>query len=395
MLTRCLTSCCCPVANEEVDHPSESLLSNMQPQTPMTIATELPSRDTSSTRADAPNAIALTTATPLTREQEAELPPLVFASPAPAPTGSSEVVLDELVMRSAPPSDPKAIPQMQPRSAASSSADDGLRKPDGGRHANRRPSDEASSEEEEEPEPERTTVSSSFDSMATPSQSSSLPRADSSPVVGSLEMYNALLGGRSALETALDKGKYEGELNTETCPICCEEMVLGPQEAVTQMCLPAGELPRHFECGHALHSDCFAMYVMSSGHTCPICALEGGPPRTQQEEEDDEDVSSGWEEEGEEDDAAYVQRLEERRRSARRQQREREQQQQQQGVGGGVGGFNVEAVLDALNLAGARTSDAEDYDEEEEAERREAAREELELQEALRMSIRESQTDGS
>ena len=64
-------------------------------------------------------------------------------------------------------------------------------------------------------------------------------------------------------------------------------------------------------------------------------------------------------------------------------------------VGGGVGGFNVEAVLDALNLAGARTSDAEDYDEEEEAERREAAREELELQEALRMSIRESQTDGS
>ena len=121
MLTRCLTSCCCPVANEEVDHPSESLLSNMQPQTPMTIATELPSRDTSSTRADAPNAIALTTATPLTREQEAELPPLVFASPAPAPTGSSEVVLDELVMRSAPPSDPKAIPQMQPRSAASPS----------------------------------------------------------------------------------------------------------------------------------------------------------------------------------------------------------------------------------------------------------------------------------
>ena len=52
-------------------------------------------------------------------------------------------------------------------------------------------------------------------------------------------------------------------------------------------------------------------------------------------------------------------------------------------------------MLDALNLAGARTSDAEDYDEEEEAERREAAREELELQEALRMSIRESQTDGS
>ena len=90
-------------------------------------------------------------------------------------------------------------------------------------------------------------------------------------------MYNAMLGLSGPLDDEERKDRGEDpSLNTETCSICCSEIVLGPQEAVARMQIPPGERPRHFECGHALHSDCFAVYTCSSpsGHACPICAIE-------------------------------------------------------------------------------------------------------------------------
>lgn len=46
-------------------------------------------------------------------------------------------------------------------------------------------------------------------------------------------------------------------------------------QLVRRMKIPPGEAPRHFECGHALHADCYTIYVCSAGHACPICALDG------------------------------------------------------------------------------------------------------------------------
>uniref|UniRef100_A0A7S0NRV9 RING-type domain-containing protein n=1 Tax=Calcidiscus leptoporus TaxID=127549 RepID=A0A7S0NRV9_9EUKA len=102
-----------------------------------------------------------------------------------------------------------------------------------------------------------------------------------SGTVDSLEAYNQLLG------PAGDDSRASAEreqLFVETCAICCGELVLGPQQAITRLRIPPGELPRHFECGHALHSDCFAIYVVSAGRSCPICALDrGAAARAQQQ----------------------------------------------------------------------------------------------------------------
>jgi len=92
-------------------------------------------------------------------------------------------------------------------------------------------------------------------------------------VVASLEMYNSLIGASSGALPAVDPA-YASELNTEACAICCEDIILGPHHLVVEMKLPPGEAPRHFECGHALHSDCFALYAATSGRSCPICAVE-------------------------------------------------------------------------------------------------------------------------
>uniref|UniRef100_A0A7S2H210 RING-type domain-containing protein n=1 Tax=Haptolina brevifila TaxID=156173 RepID=A0A7S2H210_9EUKA len=87
--------------------------------------------------------------------------------------------------------------------------------------------------------------------------------------VTSLEMYNRLLGAPPSTDAP-----PSASLNTETCPICCDEIMLGPHHLVVEMKLPPGEAPQHFECGHALHADCFASYTLSRGRQCPICAVE-------------------------------------------------------------------------------------------------------------------------
>lgn len=86
------------------------------------------------------------------------------------------------------------------------------------------------------------------------------------------QAYNRLIGSP---ETASDAThERASELNTETCPICTEEIILGPHHLVLDMKRPPGEAPMHFECGHALHADCFAIYVSSKGRQCPICMVE-------------------------------------------------------------------------------------------------------------------------
>ena len=90
-------------------------------------------------------------------------------------------------------------------------------------------------------------------------------------------MYNALIGAARG-DGLEEEPALAPNLNTETCPICCDEIVLGPHELVIEMKLPPGQAPRHFECGHALHADCFSAYVRSKGHQCPICAISSTPP---------------------------------------------------------------------------------------------------------------------
>jgi hypothetical protein len=116
----------------------------------------------------------------------------------------------------------------------------------------------------------------------------------SSPTVDSLDAYNAMVSGGGASEVSERLGDME--LNTETCPICCEMIILGPQQArrdapahtsrtllhacrprsqaIERLFVPEGELPRHFACGHALHADCYAIYTCSK-RQCPVCAVDG------------------------------------------------------------------------------------------------------------------------
>ena len=89
--------------------------------------------------------------------------------------------------------------------------------------------------------------------------------------------YNDLIGASSAADAEAEVDR--SGLNVETCPICCSDIILGPQHAIATMTIPPGQEPRHFECGHALHSDCFAIYTVSSGHACPVCAVDGSARR--------------------------------------------------------------------------------------------------------------------
>ena len=105
-----------------------------------------------------------------------------------------------------------------------------------------------------------------------------------SPTIDSVEAYMRRVGAAADEASELD---LRG-LNTETCAICCAEIILGPQHAIAEMSIPPGERPAHFECGHALHADCFAVYTLSSGSACPVCKLErsSAPPP----DDDDDEV---------------------------------------------------------------------------------------------------------
>ena len=249
------------------------------------------------------------------------------------------------------------------------------------------------------------------------SVTASLDTSAASPTIGSLEMYNAMLGLSGPLD-ADDEGKdgpYSA-LNTETCSICCSEIILGPQEAVSKMSIPPGEKPRHFECGHALHADCYAVYICSSrsGHACPICAIERSDvtplsasylAQLEAEEAEEEEAAARFMEARSQQAAAEQVVLEARGWDGERGRVRGRGGRDAAGGGGGehdvdlIGGFSAGAVLQALSLAGAGRQSSggeeeegegggvplEDMDDDEAAE---AAREELELQAALQMSVR-------
>jgi hypothetical protein len=108
------------------------------------------------------------------------------------------------------------------------------------------------------------------------------PKADplagtvpASSTVDSIETYNAMLGA-VALQSQRDMKRSDSiELNIETCAVCLSDIVLGPQSALKRMrAIPPGEAPRHFDCGHVLHADCYAVYIYSHGRSCPICKLD-------------------------------------------------------------------------------------------------------------------------
>ncbi|KAL1511541.1 hypothetical protein AB1Y20_006335 [Prymnesium parvum] len=125
--------------------------------------------------------------------------------------------------------------------------------------------------------------------------------SDATTVVDSLDAYNMLLKGGfdpSAVRTTTDGVEvHPTDLNMDTCPICTEDLILGPQELVRRLHIPPGETPRHFECGHALHSDCYTIYVCSSGHACPVCAVDARPAPSfspfEHQRGDDDDEGDG------------------------------------------------------------------------------------------------------
>ena len=184
-------------------------------------------------------------------------------------------------------------------------------------------------------------------------------------------MYNSLLGVSPADASSAAEAEYDqAELNTETCAICCSEIVLGPLEAVSRMDLPQGEAPRHFECGHALHSDCFAVYVCtaSSGHTCPICALDHTSTAAAGGKEEEETYAYGEAEEVEV--ARMYDALAAARRSAPLPAATSHSRVER------LRSFSEVNILDALAIATRRPDDSSEQTEEE-----------LELQAALQMSI--------
>ena len=91
-------------------------------------------------------------------------------------------------------------------------------------------------------------------------------------LVTSVDAYNELLGATRQASSSLADAS-EIELNLDTCPVCCDELVLGPRSCFETLKVSPGEMPRHFECGHALHVDCYAIYIASQGRSCPICKL--------------------------------------------------------------------------------------------------------------------------
>lgn len=108
------------------------------------------------------------------------------------------------------------------------------------------------------------------------------PKADplagtvpASSTVDTLETYNAMLGALASQSRREVKRSDSIELNIETCAVCLSDIVLGPQAALRRMgAIPPGEQPRHFDCGHMLHADCYAVYICSHGRACPICKLD-------------------------------------------------------------------------------------------------------------------------
>lgn len=117
-----------------------------------------------------------------------------------------------------------------------------------------------------------------------------------SSTVDSLETYNAMLGAL-ALQSQRDGKRSDSiELNIETCAVCLSDIVLGPQSALKRMgTIPPGEAPRHFDCGHMLHADCYAVYICSHGRSCPICKLDRPGAKTARDllrsQADDRDAS--------------------------------------------------------------------------------------------------------
>ena len=136
--------------------------------------------------------------------------------------------------------------------------------------------------------PPRTPSPAAEAAASTPPPPPAVDAADvflsASPTIDSVEAYMRRVGAAADEASELD---LRG-LNTETCAICCAEIILGPQHAIAEMSIPPGERPAHFECGHALHADCFAVYTLSSGSACPVCKLErsSAPPP----DDDDDEV---------------------------------------------------------------------------------------------------------
>lgn len=202
-----------------------------------------------------------------------------------------------------------------------------------------------------------------------------------------VQYYNSLIGAKADdAPPDTDASDYKGELNTETCVICTSEIILGPQEAIRALRVPPGEAPRHFECGHALHSDCFAVYICSarSGHACPICALDRDSAERDSRTLEESDGGDEYDEEGEEPPEDDGRRLPHGTRGA---------QPQLTPASASRGEFTELTVLDALAAASPRQrggrgpppATTEDNDDDDEALDPE---EELALQQALQLSIR-------
>lgn len=208
LLQRIIT-CCCPSAVEGTDAPTEAFLASVQGQHPE--MTPLPG--------PAPVACA---ATPLSvpapdpaaaRYADAQMAPEVISLPVAAAAGSP--TLPPPLCADAAPTSRSTWPEPSAAAAGSSSS--------------------AAAASPSEPRD----VPSKPDANLFPAAGSKTASTlDSSPVVGSLEMYNNMIGlaRHDSRDDLADK--YDGELNTETCPICCSDIILGPQEAIIAMQLP-------------------------------------------------------------------------------------------------------------------------------------------------------------
>ena len=403
--TQCFLSCCPDVTDEDAYQPSQSLLSAQQP---------VPAETQCGSSATSLSMSMTATRSLLPAEDEANAQPrtgggsaAAAAAAVAAVTASASHDADSACASAAASANGSAAVDTDVRSAAAAAA------------ASRS-------------EPVPILARSACDHGGGASQAASASKLSStvststghsSPTVGSLEMYNAMLGLSGRLDDEELQGRgADPSLNTETCSICCSEIILGPQEAVARMQIPPGERPRHFECGHALHSDCFAVYTCSSpsGHACPICAIERSdslPLSASYLAALDAGNSNGNESgEGEGGGGRYLPGEEADADSFDGDAGDFDGDRGGGFEGGGGGGgfeggeppfnvfdggareresFSADAVLQALSLAGlGRRGDDDgegeaagslEIDDEEAAE---AAREELELQAALQLSVR-------
>ena len=400
--TQCFLSCC-PVTDEDAYQPSQSLLSAQQP---------VPAETQCGSSATSLSMSMTATRSLLPAEDEANAQPRTGGGSAAAAvaavaavTASASHDADSACASAAASANGSAAVDTDVRSAAAAAA---------------------ASRSEPVPILARSACDHGASQAASASKLSSTVSTStghSSPTVGSLEMYNAMLGLSGRLDDEELQGRgADPSLNTETCSICCSEIILGPQEAVARMQIPPGERPRHFECGHALHSDCFAVYTCSSpsGHACPICAIERSdslPLSASYLAALDAGNSNGNESgEGEGEGGRYLPGEEADADSFDGDAGDFDGDRGGGFEGGGGGGgfeggeppfgvfdggarepesFSADAVLQALSLAGlgrrgddggeGEAAGSLEMDDEEAAE---AAREELELQAALQLSVR-------